>query len=45
VNLDAEDYRSDVNNITGVLKLWFRELPSPLFPQAAYDHFITAASK
>lgn len=45
VNLDAEDYRADVNNITGVLKLWFRELPSPLFPQAAYDHFITAASK
>ncbi|KAI8329762.1 Rho GTPase activation protein [Chlamydoabsidia padenii] len=43
VNLDSEEYRSDINNITGVLKLWFRELPSPLFPQAAYDHFIAAA--
>ncbi|ORZ25900.1 Rho GTPase activation protein [Absidia repens] len=43
VNLDTDEYRSDINNITGVLKLWFRELPSPLFPQAAYDHFIAAA--
>ncbi|KAI9308068.1 Rho GTPase activation protein [Cunninghamella echinulata] len=43
VNLDSEEYRSDINNITGALKLWFRSLPNPLFPQSAYDHFITAA--
>ncbi|CAO3598071.1 unnamed protein product [Absidia cylindrospora] len=43
VNLDSDENRSDINNVTGVLKLWFRELPSPLFPQAAYDHFIAAA--
>jgi hypothetical protein len=45
VNLHAEEYVSDINNITSVLKLWFRELPDPLFPRAAYQHFLNAASK
>jgi hypothetical protein len=27
------------------LKLWFRELPNPLFPREAYQHFLNAASK
>ncbi|CAM0137943.1 unnamed protein product [Umbelopsis sp. WA50703] len=43
VNLHAEEYVSDINNITSVLKLWFRELPDPLFPRAAYQHFLNAA--
>lgn len=45
VNLNAEENVSDINNITSVLKLWFRELPDPLFPRAAYQHFLNAASK
>ncbi|CAO3690239.1 unnamed protein product [Umbelopsis ramanniana] len=43
VNLNAEENVSDINNITSVLKLWFRELPDPLFPRAAYQHFLNAA--
>lgn len=45
VNLMAEEYISDVNNITSLLKLWFRELPDPLFPRDSYQHFLNAASK
>lgn len=45
INLNSEEYISDINNITSVLKLWFRELPDPLFPRAAYQHFLNAASK
>ena len=45
VNLLAEEYISDINNITSVLKLWFRELPDPLFPRSTYQHFLSAASK
>ncbi|KAI7876933.1 RhoGAP-domain-containing protein [Lichtheimia hyalospora FSU 10163] len=32
-----------VNNVTSVLKLWFRELPDPLFPRSLYPYFIDAA--
>ena len=45
VDLNLEDYLGDVNNITGVLKLWFRELPDPLFTKAMCQDFINAASK
>lgn len=45
VNLLTEEYVSDINNITSVLKLWFRELPNPLFPRNTYQHFVNAASK
>lgn len=45
VNLSTEENGADVNNITGLLKLWFRELPDPLFPQSSYQHFMNAASK
>lgn len=44
VNLMTEEYISDINNITSVLKLWFRELPDPLFPRSTYQHFLAAAS-
>ncbi|KAI9255239.1 Rho GTPase activation protein [Phascolomyces articulosus] len=43
VNLMSEEYISDINNITSVLKLWFRELPDPLFPRSTYQHFLSAA--
>ncbi|CAG8618131.1 12011_t:CDS:10, partial [Dentiscutata heterogama] len=43
VDLNAEECFSDVNNITSVLKLWFRELPDPLFPREMYQNFINAA--
>lgn len=45
VDLSTDENSSDVNNITSVLKLWFRELPDPLFPQSSYQHFMNAASK
>lgn len=41
----SEEDLTDINNITGVLKLWFRELPNPLFPAETYYEFLEAASK
>ncbi|XP_075767880.1 rho GTPase-activating protein 27 isoform X2 [Pelodiscus sinensis] len=42
-HLDLEDGRwEDVHVITGALKLFFRELPEPLFPFSYFDKFITA---
>lgn len=41
----SEEDLSDINNVTGVLKLWFRELPNPLFPRSSYQQFLDAASK
>ncbi|KAH8111067.1 RhoGAP-domain-containing protein [Phellopilus nigrolimitatus] len=43
VNLDAEEWSSDINNVASVLKLWLRELPDPLFTQALHQGFIDAA--
>ncbi|EPQ56726.1 RhoGAP-domain-containing protein [Gloeophyllum trabeum ATCC 11539] len=43
VNLDAEEWSSDINNVTSVLKLWLRELPDPLFTQELHQGFIDAA--
>lgn len=43
VNLSTDENAGDINNITGLLKLWFRELPDPLFPQSSYQHFMNAA--
>nr|XP_043869904.1 rho GTPase-activating protein 27 [Solea senegalensis] len=41
--LDLEDGQwEDVHVITGALKLFFRELPEPLFPYSHFDSFITA---
>jgi hypothetical protein len=45
VDLSSDENTSDVNNITSLLKLWFRELPDALFPQSSYQHFMNAASK
>ncbi|CAM4716293.1 unnamed protein product [Caretta caretta] len=42
-HLDLDDGRwEDVHVITGALKLFFRELPEPLFPFSYFDKFITA---
>ncbi|CAG8574261.1 9732_t:CDS:10, partial [Acaulospora colombiana] len=38
-----EELIADVNNIASLLKLWFRELPDPLFTRAMYSEFINAA--
>src|SRR4051794_19626288 len=45
VDLEAPEIVSDIHNVTSVLKLWFRELPDPLFLRSAYPDFINAASK
>jgi hypothetical protein len=34
---------NSVNEIAGVLKLYFRELEDPLFPRQSYDAFMKAA--
>lgn len=31
---------SDIHAVTGVLKLYFRELPEPLFSEASYKQFV-----
>ncbi|KAM4031544.1 rho GTPase-activating protein 27 isoform 2-T4 [Anomaloglossus baeobatrachus] len=42
-NFSLEDGRwEDVHVITGALKLFFRELPEPLFPFSHYEQFVEA---
>lgn len=44
--LNLEDGQwEDVHVITGALKLFFRELPEPLFPFSHFDAFISAISE
>lgn len=43
VDLRSEEWVSDVNTLTGVMKLFFRELPDPLFPKEMYLDFIEAS--
>lgn len=35
----------DIHTVTGVLKLYLRELPEPLFTEACYQNFIDALSE
>jgi Rho GTPase-activating protein RGD1 len=44
VDLNADEWISDINNITGVLKLWLRELPEPLMTNSLQAGFVEAAS-
>ena len=42
----AEDYSiKDINSIAGVLKLYFRELPEPLFPFSLFDNFMSLVGR
>uniref|UniRef100_A0A3P9P7C3 Rho-GAP domain-containing protein n=1 Tax=Poecilia reticulata TaxID=8081 RepID=A0A3P9P7C3_POERE len=42
-HLDLEDGQwEEIHVITGALKLFFRELPEPLFPFCCFDKFIAA---
>lgn len=43
VDLDSDEWTSDINNVTSVLKLWFRELPDPLLTLNLHQGFIDAA--
>ncbi|KAL4252043.1 GTPase activating protein [Abortiporus biennis] len=43
VNLDAEEWSTDISNVTSVLKLWLRELPDPLFTHELHQAFMDAA--
>ena len=44
VDLDAEEWSGDINNVASVLKLWLRELPDPLLTHSLHQGFIEAAS-
>lgn len=35
----------DIHSVTGVLKLYFRELPEPLFTEDSYTNFVDALSE
>ncbi|TFY79014.1 hypothetical protein EWM64_g4999 [Hericium alpestre] len=43
VNLDADEWSSDINNVTSVMKLWLRELPEPLLTAHLHQGFLEAA--
>lgn len=43
VDLQSDENLTDINDITGVLKLFFRELPEPLLTYDLYQGFIDAA--
>lgn len=44
--LDLGDSQwEDIHVITGALKMFFRELPEPLFPFRFFDLFVEAISK
>ena len=53
VSADAEnvDFRNpeaffhDINSVCGLLKIFFKELPDPLFTAKEYNAFIQAARK
>ncbi|OZJ04687.1 hypothetical protein BZG36_02529, partial [Bifiguratus adelaidae] len=43
VDLPNDASASEINNVVGVLKMWLRELPDPLFSRKLYNDFIKAA--
>ncbi|KAI0690321.1 Rho GTPase activation protein [Cytidiella melzeri] len=43
VNLDAEEWSSDISVVTSVLKQWLRELPNPLMTHELHEAFLDAA--
>jgi hypothetical protein len=45
VDLDDEEWTSDINVVASTIKMWLRELPEPLLTYALYQGFVDAASK
>jgi RhoGAP domain len=45
VNLDHDEWSSDINNVASVIKQWLRNLPDPLLTFALHQDFIDAASE
>ncbi|KAL4066200.1 Rho GTPase activation protein [Scleroderma yunnanense] len=43
VDLDSDEWTADINNVTSVLKMWFRELPEPVLTFNLHQGFIDAA--
>ncbi|WVR08891.1 hypothetical protein IAU60_005950 [Kwoniella sp. DSM 27419] len=43
VDVLSDEWSADINVVSGVLKLWFRELPEPLLTYGLYHSFIEAA--
>jgi len=43
VNLDDEEWTSDINVVTSTMKLWLRELPEPLLTYELHQDFLDAA--
>lgn len=43
VDLNSDEHLQDINDISGVLKLFFRELPEPVLTHELYHGFIDAA--
>ncbi|KAJ6581469.1 GTPase activating protein [Mycena capillaripes] len=43
VDLDAQEWSSDINNVASVMKMWLRELPDPLLTYDLQQGFIDAA--
>uniref|UniRef100_A0A8D0GM76 Rho GTPase activating protein 15 n=1 Tax=Sphenodon punctatus TaxID=8508 RepID=A0A8D0GM76_SPHPU len=41
LNLDDSQWE-DIHVVTGALKMFFRELPEPLFPYCFFEHFVEA---
>lgn len=44
LNLDDSQWE-DIHVVTGALKMFFRELPEPLFPYSFFERFVEAISK
>jgi hypothetical protein len=44
VDLNADEWTSDINNVAGLLKMWLRELPDPLMTKELQAGFLEAAS-
>ena len=45
VDLDSDEWTVDINNLTSVLKMWFRVLPEPLLTFNLHQGVIHAAGE
>ncbi|TRM65399.1 Rho GTPase activation protein [Schizophyllum amplum] len=43
VDLDSQEWSSDINNVASVIKQWLRELPDPLLTYSLRQGFVEAA--